>query len=621
MEDKRLYWRRSLFVTGLLIIGIAAASLIISDRINHMEEEQSFERLYQETDALAKDIETEAENDRQQLELLAAILSGYNMEASPEVFKILNSYSGSGIISRLELLLPDDTVLSRGEQIDAAGVLSFEEEAAKGVHISKRETDILDRETYIVRHYVPVIKDEEVAAMLYGVIILGELPDEMKAEPYGGEAAIYMIEGETGDFLVDTWHNEAGGNIWALGERKMAPGYNHEQLKQGLTNGETGYVVFVSETICERLYFYFEPLNINDWRVALSVPEDVVFSGAKAIRKVLNLFLLSEAVCFILYFLWMFRFVKKETGEKQRQLDTVNYIYDVEKLLFNAHEKKENITSALEKIGRMISARMVVLWFWEPEGESHSIQWMESGQDMRWDPEVQKESVRFFRQYFAQGNTQFEIKSLSAVPIKNMSGEFCGILAGYGLSGKRAALPLLKSVEFSFGMFCQNLQSYRSIKEQGEKDTLLGLYNRNRYEQDKKLYEEKKVETPLACVYIDVNGLHELNNRRGHDAGDEMLKKVSDQIRMIFGNEHAYRIGGDEFVVFIQNMDRETCNQMGKDFMENLEKKEIHVSMGLQWEEACISVDALIKSAEKKMYAAKKAYYEQDIHDRRKRDR
>ena len=50
------------------------------------------------------------------------------------------------------------------------------EEAAKGVHITDRETDIVYKDTYVVRHYVPVERDVETVAMLYGVIVLGGLP-------------------------------------------------------------------------------------------------------------------------------------------------------------------------------------------------------------------------------------------------------------------------------------------------------------------------------------------------------------------------------------------------------------------------------------------------------------
>ena len=70
-------------------------------------------------------------------------------------------------------------------------------------------------------------------------------------------------------------------------------------------------------------------IGINEWRIAVSVPESVVFESADTIGRILNLFLVFEVICFIVYFLWMACYVRKVTGEKQRRLETLNYIYDV----------------------------------------------------------------------------------------------------------------------------------------------------------------------------------------------------------------------------------------------------------------------------------------------------
>ena len=136
----------------------------------------------------------------------------------------------------------------------------------------------------------------------------------------------------------------------------MAPGYDHETLKEGLTEGRTAYVVFDSQTTGEQLYFYYQPVGVNDWRIALSVPESVAFSSAREIQSLFRVFLAFEAICFFLYFLWMVFYVRSVTDEKQRQLDTIHHIYDVEKLLFNAHENRENLSQALEKISGIIGA-------------------------------------------------------------------------------------------------------------------------------------------------------------------------------------------------------------------------------------------------------------------------
>ena len=640
-KKQEILWKSPLVVAVLLILLLIAASVLAAGWVNRMEEERSFEELYEETNRLAQEIEDEMENDREELELLAAVIAEYEDLTSQELWKILDSYDMVGMMSRLELLLPDDTVLTEGgKRVDVSGQLSFEEEAGHGAHVSDRVQDLDEDGTYIVRNYVPVKRDGQIIAMLYGVVELGSLPEDLEAAPYGGQAAIYIIEGQTGDFLVDTWHSESGGNIWALGRREMAPGYDHEVLKQGLTEGDTGYVVFVSETTGQYLYFYFEPLEINEWRIALSVPEDVVFEIADSIRAALNVFLGFEIICFIAYFLWMLRYVRNVTSEKQRQLDTINYIYDVEKLLFNAHEDRENIDLVLEKIAQITLAEKVGFWTVEDSTIGSAFFWCrnlaEKGQER--DTEEAASLLRLFE----AGRTQLEAydeetmeaifpdipqelkaklpNSMVAVPVKDMEGSICGILAVCNLSGGYLAPVFLKNVEFSFGMFCHNLRTYKEIKEKGEKDLMSGLYNRNRYEMDLEMYREFYTSS-LACVYIDVNGLHEKNNSEGHEAGDKMLKTVAEQIREKFGSRHAYRIGGDEFLAFAVDMKEEEVSRLGREISEALRKENIEISVGIQWEKEVSSLEELIKTAEKKMYKAKQKYYEKEEHDRRKRER
>ena len=635
-NDSGIRKRKPVLITVLLLLAIVAGSFVLSGRINRLEEERSFERLYEETGNLAREVEKKIFNNREELEVLASMLSEYEELDSAEVQTLLHSYSGIGITSRLELLFPDDTVLTEnGEVIDAEGLLSFEKEAVKGAHISDREQDLEGYGGYVVRNYVPVIRNGQTVAMLYTVIDLEEFPAQMPENSYGGDAAVYIIDGNTGDFLVDTWHGETGGNIWALGEREMADGYDSEQMQKALTEGDASYVIFISETTGEWLFFYFEPMTVNEWRVALSVPESVVFSGANAIKNILNIFLVFETVCFILYFVWVLHYVKKETTEKQRRLDTVQYIYDVEKLLFTAHEKRENMEKAMGEIARFTSAEGICFLIIDKFPELRVFIW-EKERLKTENRLTEGQDIAGLLKYFRQGHDQFTaydrkildqiwpgaqwlpVRNMTAVPVKRIDGEICGILAAVNLPLNRTDPALLKNIEFSFSMFCANLQTYQAIRERSEKDLLSGLYNRNRYEMD--LAGFKKMELRrFACIYIDVNGLHELNNHKGHDAGDKMLRTVAEQIRAELGVKNAYRIGGDEFLVFVADISEDMVNRLGNDIAENLEKEKIHVSIGIQWSEKVISLDELIKAAEKKMYAAKKQYYEKEGNDRRER--
>ena len=123
----------------------------------------------------------------------------------------------------------------------------------------------------------------------------------------------------------------------------------------------------------------------------------------------------------------------------------------------------------------------------------------------------------------------------------------------------------------------------------------------------------------LACVYVDANGLHELNNSRGHQVGDQMLQELARQMRAQFGEQYTYRIGGDEFLAFVADRQAAEVERLGSQLEAGLAAKQIHISVGIQWEEAVSSMDELVEAAEQKMYAAKRAYYANKENDRRGR--
>jgi diguanylate cyclase (GGDEF)-like protein len=84
-------------------------------------------------------------------------------------------------------------------------------------------------------------------------------------------------------------------------------------------------------------------------------------------------------------------------------------------------------------------------------------------------------------------------------------------------------------------------------------DELTGLNNRRgfliRAEQMLKLV--RRVHTHGWLIYIDLDGLKQVNDERGHDAGDHLIRNAAKVLRESFRDSDIVgRIGGDEFVVF-----------------------------------------------------------------------
>jgi len=95
------------------------------------------------------------------------------------------------------------------------------------------------------------------------------------------------------------------------------------------------------------------------------------------------------------------------------------------------------------------------------------------------------------------------------------------------------------------------------LQEELYTDVLTGLYNR-RFLQDKQ--QDLQNQYKFLAV-VDIDHFKEVNDKKGHDVGDQVLKKFADILRSI-PNILPIRWGGEEFVVFMNNLhDSETIRQ------------------------------------------------------------
>lgn len=164
---------------------------------------------------------------------------------------------------------------------------------------------------------------------------------------------------------------------------------------------------------------------------------------------------------------------------------------------------------------------------------------------------------------------------------------------------------------FVMNMMYGNYITSSKLATVAENDLNTRLHNRNAYENRLRDYP-LRCSNSLTCVYIDVNGLHELNNTYGHEEGDKMLRTVACILREIFGEEDSYRIGGDEFVAFALDSPDTELNENMEQFVRQVEEAGYSVAVGTASHSAGgIDIDALVKKAEQRMYLDKSRHYEQ----------
>ncbi len=121
----------------------------------------------------------------------------------------------------------------------------------------------------------------------------------------------------------------------------------------------------------------------------------------------------------------------------------------------------------------------------------------------------------------------------------------------------------------------------------------------------------------LIIIFIDVNHLKRINDVHGHAVGDSVLKTLGElinQAERIYDNVTGYRFGGDEFIIIIKKPDAivaENIRQFLKErtaAIRNSDPK-IPISLAIAFDEITVekdmTIDDIIKSADKKMYLDK----------------
>ncbi len=147
-----------------------------------------------------------------------------------------------------------------------------------------------------------------------------------------------------------------------------------------------------------------------------------------------------------------------------------------------------------------------------------------------------------------------------------------------------------------------------------EKDSLTGAYNR--LSIDKKIEdainEQGRSPFPLYLCFIDLDHFKKINDHFGHDAGDEMLVRLSEIVRKrLSANMIFARIGGEEFVLVMKNITSQEAFNMVETIRFDLEKeakeneKATTASFGLVQYKHGKSAKDLFKAADGKLYEAK----------------
>ncbi len=164
------------------------------------------------------------------------------------------------------------------------------------------------------------------------------------------------------------------------------------------------------------------------------------------------------------------------------------------------------------------------------------------------------------------------------------------------------------------------------LKERADTDALTGLYNR-RYLQKAMEQEKNKLEKygiNYSIAVVDINGLKDINDRYGHETGDQMISLVAHSLKKSTReSDIVARTGGDEYIILLTNTDNNGADKymekLNKEVFNNLyidldekQKIQVTVSAGIATSNTCLP-DDLIKQADKLMYENKRTFYKSKL--------
>jgi len=145
-------------------------------------------------------------------------------------------------------------------------------------------------------------------------------------------------------------------------------------------------------------------------------------------------------------------------------------------------------------------------------------------------------------------------------------------------------------------------------------DELTGLYNRHfmRDELRRITARAARRDRSFAVVSLDVDGLKSVNDSRGHQAGDALLRGIADALRTVLRTEDiAVRTGGDEFVVLLPDADRTDAVKVAYRIRQRVaalgEDGGRGVSTGIAVWKRGTDPDEALRQADEELYRSKSA--------------
>ncbi len=171
-------------------------------------------------------------------------------------------------------------------------------------------------------------------------------------------------------------------------------------------------------------------------------------------------------------------------------------------------------------------------------------------------------------------------------------------------------VPVIRNISDNIA---HNAVRTAQLQQLGETDKTTSCYNKNKYAQMiREVYPQVE---HVAVIFWDINHLKEINDTYGHVHGDYVISSIADCIYELASERRkAYRVGGDEFIMVIENPEAHEAEQVIAACNEKVAVKSSLSRLPLSVAVGCAygtgrQIQELVQMADEQMYQTKKAMH------------
>ena len=267
---------------------------------------------------------------------------------------------------------------------------------------------------------------------------------------------------------------------------------------------------------------------------------------------------------------FVFMVADRERAEKEairRGRDTDDVILQISKILNNGEDYAESLDHALEALSEVIHPDRLYILETDRKTVTNSFEWCAPGikpeletlqhLDYRdyiggWEKFLEKSScvlIEDIEMLKADDPIDYEnlkrqgIHRLLAAPFYH-EGQLVGYLGAdnYEVNDLLNTREIMETLSYFLGAKVTNHQLMEELYRLSRFDSLTGVWNRNALERKTACLEKKRIS--VGIVYGDVNGLKATNDRYGHRAGDDLIRRAVGALADSFPRKCIYREGG-----------------------------------------------------------------------------